>query len=82
MKEHRLKIQEKYFTDIMAFEKKFELRKNDRDYKVGDLLCLSAYQGEKPLGKYIEARITYILKDVPGLQDGYAILGFKELKQK
>lgn len=38
MKLHELKIQHKYLEDIRQGKKTFELRKNDRDYQVGDLI--------------------------------------------
>ena len=77
MNTHELKLETKYFDDIVSGRKTFELRKNDRDYKVGDLLFLN----EIAIGEYtcmaIERSITYILKDCPefGLMDGYVILG-------
>lgn len=37
---HELKIESKYFTDILKGIKKFEIRKNDRNYQVGDYLIL------------------------------------------
>ena len=76
---HELKILPQYYFDIKHGVKKFELRKNDRDYKVGDIVVLKPWDGEmfldlEPFAK----RIKYILKDCPeyGLMDGYAILGF------
>ena len=38
MKLHELKIKEEYLEDIKSGKKTFELRKNDRDYQVGDLI--------------------------------------------
>ncbi len=38
MKLHELKIKHKYLVDIARGVKTFELRKNDRDYQVGDLI--------------------------------------------
>ena len=38
MKLHNLKIKEEYFEAILQGRKTFELRKNDRDYQVGDLI--------------------------------------------
>lgn len=77
---HTLKLQEPYFTDVAEKKKTFEIRKNDRDYKVGDILLLYLYPqpNKDKLGK-IKAEITYILKDIPqfGLMEGYCILGIK-----
>ena len=38
MKFHELKIKHCYLVDIARGIKTFELRKNDRDYQVGDLI--------------------------------------------
>ena len=80
MSVHVLKLQEPYFTDVVDRKKTFEIRKNDRDYKVGDILLLYLYPkpNEDKLGK-IKAEITYVLKDIPqfGLMEGYCILGIK-----
>ncbi|WP_288846669.1 DUF3850 domain-containing protein [uncultured Fructobacillus sp.] len=46
MKVHELKLDEKYFDLVNNGLKTFEIRKNDRDYHVGDLLALSRYNSE------------------------------------
>lgn len=43
MKIHELKLDDKYFNDVRDGIKTFEIRKNDRDFKAGDLLALSRY---------------------------------------
>ena len=95
MKLHELKIKHEYLVDITVGLKTFELRKNDRDYQVGDLIhfidirsldecrgdgdCCNVYIDEDALYK-----ITYILKDVTeyGLDKDYCILGIKKLEIK
>lgn len=75
---HELKIMPQYFEEVVSGRKCFELRKNDRDYKVGDQIKLLEYEnGEytgREAGLYL---IRYILKDCPeyGLKKGYCILG-------
>lgn len=75
---HKLKIKEKYLIAILNRKKTFEIRKNDRDFKVGDEILFTVVEtgGEFP-HSFI---VTYVLKDCPeyGLQDGYAILGIKD----
>lgn len=90
MKLHELKINHNYLVDVTVGIKTFELRKNDRDYQVGDLIHFidigrndSEGDGFEP---YIDKdelyKITYILKDVPeyGLDKDYCILGIKKLE--
>lgn len=43
MKIHELKLDIKYFDAVKNGNKNFELRKNDRDYQVGDILELKAW---------------------------------------
>ena len=43
MKIHELKLSTKYFKDVVDLKKTFEIRKNDRNFEVGDVLALSAY---------------------------------------
>jgi len=78
MKIHELKISPKYFEDVNANKKRFELRKDDRDFEVGDLITLKEYDNGEYTGREIKnIPIGYILRDVPeyGLKEGYCILG-------
>ena len=43
MKIHKLKLNAKYYEDSERGIKTFEIRKNDRDYKIGDVLELREY---------------------------------------
>lgn len=43
MKIHELKILPEYFDAVISGRKRFEIRKNDRDYKVGDQLILKEW---------------------------------------
>ncbi len=82
VKIHELKILPKYFRDVKRGLKKFELRKNDRDYKVGDYVKLYKYNGESYTGEFLWIKITYILDYQEGkefgLCPGYCILGFEK----
>ena len=75
---HYLKIKPEYYKDVQCGLKTFELRKNDRDFKVGDVLMLIKLDGEgNETDQGTRVKVTYILKDCPqyGLKEGYAILG-------
>jgi len=76
---HELKILPQYFQAVWDGNKNFELRKNDRDYKVGDYLVLREYSGAGYTGSFLKVVITYILKDCPeyGLNKDYCILGIR-----
>lgn len=74
---HELKILPQWFEDIKTGKKKFELRKADRDFKVGDYLYLREFENGRYTGREIEKTIQYIYKGTGeyGLSEGYWILG-------
>lgn len=83
MNEHKLKTINPYFSEVYLGLKTFELRKNDRDFKVGDWLTLQEYFAQTDsYGTEITKVITSILTDVPeyGLMNGYCIISFRDLK--
>ena len=94
MKLHELKILHKYLVDVDLGKKTFELRKNDRDYQVGDLIrfidireddsTANKNQIEPNIDENTLYRITYVLKDVEkyGLDKDYCILAIKKLNIK
>lgn len=78
MTNHVLKISPKYFDDVKNNLKRFEIRKDDREFQVGDLVTLKEFEKGEYTGRIIEnIPIIYILRNAPeyGLKDGYCILG-------
>lgn len=76
---HELKILPKYFEEVMNLNKKFELRKDDRGYQVGDFVLLKEFENGLYTGRESHClKITYILRNCPeyGLEDGYCIFGW------
>lgn len=43
---HALKEHPEHFENVISGKKLFEIRKNDRDFKTGDLLALNEYDPE------------------------------------
>ena len=74
---HELKTHKVYFTDLVDGNKTFEVRKNDRNFKIGDILHLKEWDGEKYTSRSIGARITYFMVAPEYVKDGYVILGIK-----
>lgn len=75
---HYLKTVSPFFEDIESGKKTFEVRLNDRDFRVGDMLCLQHFvPPETYTGKEIQACITYILNDKRFCKDGYVVMGIK-----
>lgn len=79
-KVHELKLAQMFFTDVASGKKRFELRKNDRGFKVGDGLRLKEYTNGQETGKYIDADVVYMLENWTGLKDDYCILGIEVLR--
>lgn len=77
---HVIKCWPEFYEKLLTKEKPFELRKNDRDYKVGDLLRVREVRHSYCYtGRYSFYRITYVLKGPwGGLGEGWAILGIKK----
>lgn len=81
---HELKTDSEVFQAVAEGRKTFEIRFNDRDFRVGDELVLleTINTGEqmkrgKPLlysGNELRKKVSYILSGY-GLQDGWVILG-------
>lgn len=81
-KTHRLKTLPEYFKAIKEGTKPFEIRKNDRDFQVGDEVDLAEWdpKEKKETGRYLGCQVTYILNSSSfpeGLKDGYVILGLQ-----
>lgn len=72
---HELKILSEYFWDIVVEQKTFEIRKNDRDFQVGDHLILKEFKREKPTRRWIAVEVTYITDYEQ--KEGYVVMGIK-----
>jgi len=76
---HRLKIKQCYLCHILEGSKTFDIRKNDRDFQVGDWINFlplededyNAYDIKSLIPNY---RINYILSDFGGLQQNHVCL--------
>lgn len=87
MKTHILKLNKDYVDLVMLNIKKFELRKNDRDYQIDDKIHFVDVDGND-FNNHFRTQdstnlfvITYILQDVPeyGLDEDFCILGIERV---
>lgn len=88
---HRLKTWPVHFSQILEGKKTCEVRKNDRNFRVGDELLLQEYAPENywdpgdPVeseytGRILHRRITHILKGEDyGIKNGYVVLSIEKL---
>jgi ASC-1-like (ASCH) protein len=64
---HYLNLDERYFENIKSGRKRFEIRKDDRDYQVGDFIQFRC--GETSIQYEIIYKTTFEQKE------GYCVLG-------
>lgn len=85
---HDVKSWTRFFRPIVSGERVHELRRNDRDYRVGDRMHLREYDdvSDTYTGSYCEAAITSITsREIPcavsdqGLNPDYCILSIRVL---
>jgi hypothetical protein len=70
VKIHELKSWPQFFEAVISGEKTFEVRVNDRNFRIGDFLFLREYDPvtSQYSSRFQYARITYILGSDPALQ--------------
>ncbi|MBQ0097361.1 MAG: DUF3850 domain-containing protein [Oscillospiraceae bacterium] len=73
---HELKIKKKYFYDIIKGIKKFEVRKNDRNFKVGDYLALNEFE-EDYTGRSCLVKVIYLLDNPEYCKEGFVVMGIR-----
>ena len=75
-KVHMLKTWPVPFAAIRARVKRFEFRKDDRDYEVGDTLWLSEFDPEANAitGENEVVLVTYLLREGFGIPPGYVVM--------
>lgn len=88
-KEHTLKCWPEFFTAILADQKTHDLRRNDRNFQVGDLLHLQEFNPKsgKYTGRAVDVRVTYVTKaglpcalSEEALHPGFCILSISRLR--
>lgn len=90
-KKHKVKILLEYANAILEGRKSFEIRKNDRNYKEGDLIIFDVIEKDekgniKKIPNHLLTKrtyqITYILesKDFPeGIPSEYCVFSIKNI---
>lgn len=75
--EHELKTWPEFFKHIWSGEKTFELRKDDRGFRAGDILRLREWTKKNAYtGREVIAKATYILSGL-GLEDGWVVIAIR-----
>lgn len=78
-KTHKLKTYPEYFEGLYYGIKTFEVRREDRDYEVGDTLVLEEYEPNHSCytGRSVVREISHILRDTRFVPPGYCILSLR-----
>lgn len=72
---HKLKTLPSYYQAVIDGKKRFEIRKNDRYFSVGDILQLHEYDSEWGYtGRYCHVQVDYILSDFIALEENYVAM--------
>lgn len=79
MKAHLLKTINPYFRDVMNHYKDFEIREDDREFEIRDLVILAEWDGSKFTGLYVLVKIKYICEY--NQKQGYVVFGFGRLSE-
>lgn len=73
---HDLKIWPCFFQPIIDDIKRFEIRKNDRGFSVGDVLHLREWdKATGYTGRETYQHVEYLISECSGLAPGYVIMG-------
>lgn len=76
---HALKTMPESFSEIKKGVKPFDIRRNDRNFKVSDKVLLQEHDPAKGYtGEEWEGTISYIFDDPELCKKGYVVLSLKE----
>lgn len=78
---HDLKCDTLLYRLVRDGSKPFELRKNDRDYRVNDLLILREWDDESQMYTgYVTCAVVMCVIKHESLREGYVALGIRRLE--
>lgn len=76
---HKLKIDTEYFEAVLNEKKNFEIRFNDRNFQIEDIVILQEItENREYTGREITAIISYITDFEQ--KEGFVVFSFKKLK--
>jgi hypothetical protein len=80
MKTHELKTWPEPFDAMERGLKPFEIRRNDRDYRIGDILRLREWRpaDEQYTGRELLRKVVFILDNPQfGIKNGFVVMAVK-----
>lgn len=84
VRKHYLKIWPEFYKPVKQRKKTFDIRFNDRNYKVGDICIFQEWDPKKE--EYtgspdIITHVPYVLSGTPWLPEGYVCMSIRVLGQ-
>lgn len=79
-KTHHIKALPDFFNQVCAGNKNFELRLNDRDYRVGDTVILYEWSPNTGYTGAVskELKLSYVLTEHDGIWPDWCIFSWKD----
>ena len=79
---HVLKCWPEPFDATLAGEKRYEIRRDDRDFDVGDRLRLREWtpESETYTGRFADYRVIYLSRNAWGLPPGLVVMGIEPVE--
>jgi len=78
---HELKCWPEFFRPMKLGVKRFDIRKDDRGFKVGDMVVQLEWDPKtgKHTGARLEFKVIYLLRheDFEGIAPGYVVMGLQ-----
>ena len=71
---HYIKILPEYYDAIDSGKKTFEVRFNDRNYQIHDILHLQEWIDGEYTGREMAVEVTYLLDNPNYCKEGYVIM--------
>ena len=82
MQLHQLKTLPEHFQAVWDRKKRAELRKDDRNFAVGDDLLLQEWKNDRYTGRAMLCVVKHKLVGGPWLAEGYAMLSIRVLERR
>lgn len=80
MARHSIKCKPEYFQPLFDGVKTAEIRENDRDYQVGDILTIKEFDTNSQdgyTGRATVRLVTHVLRDFLAVSKNYVVLSLK-----
>lgn len=74
---HELKIYTDFFKAVISGEKTFEIRKNDRPFRKGDLLALNEFDGQNCTGNSCLVYVDYLMVNPDYVKKDMVVMSIK-----